>query len=242
MNNVFLQAAVTADLTRDDLPALKGIPLWRRMTALQKAVMAVLVKAVDQDAELFQNLIATEAPIYFTSAYGEVSAMLRVTQEIHADTLPISPKDFQHSVLNAAIAYLCMYQKSQQPGFAISGGFESQDLALHLAARRVASGLDNSALIIHAHEWSDSDPKNENAKAELLVVSPQREARSLYSLVSIDQFYDRPEAYERDASHYDEEGARGAIAWLLPDGKPELKRSLRNNFGLELRCEWQELA
>ena len=247
MNAVFLQAALSAELKQDDHPALKSIPLWRRMTALQKSVMAVLVKAVESDPILFENLKATGAPIYFTSAYGEVSAMLRVTQQIDANSLPISPKDFQHSVLNAAIAYLCIHQHSQQPGFALSGGYESQDLALHLASRRISAGLDSAAVIIHAHEWSDADPSTENAMAELLVLSALQDSRSRYSLQAIDQTYDRFESGwddEDDGSawaSYEEDLAQGSIAWLLKEGKPEPKRSLRNSFGLELRSAWQEL-
>ncbi|MBC7659160.1 MAG: beta-ketoacyl synthase chain length factor [Chitinophagaceae bacterium] len=242
MNNVFLQAGVSAELKLDDHPTLRLMPMWRRMTALQKSVMSVLVKAVTLDPALFEHLKHLDAPIYFTSAYGEVSAMLRVTQDIEANSLPISPKDFQHSVLNAAIAYLCMHQQSQQPGFALSGGYESQDLALHLAARRIAAGLDSAALIIHAHEWSDVDPKNENARAELLVLSAVKEERSRFSLQTVDQSYDRTESSDAEGSRYDEDQAEGSIAWLLKDGRPELKRCLRNSFGLELRSVWQEIT
>ncbi len=238
MSNVYLNAALSADLKGPLHPGLKSVPLLRRMTPLQKAVMSVLAKALERHGELLEQLKAVEAPIFFSSAYGEIGAMLRVTQSIAAESLPVSPKDFQHSVLNAAIAYLCMQEKSHQAGFAISGGFESPDLALHLAARRIASGLDTAALIIHAHE--DVTAGGEDAAAELLILSNDDNAETIASLGELDQRYDSfiIDLYEGDAAVYTEETFGGGIPWLLKDERPEAHRRVRNATGLELITRW----
>lgn len=228
MKTVYLRAAFDATL-ENPLPELQAIPLLRRMTPLQRSVMSLLMRALETQRSFFEE--AADAPIYFTSMYGELGAMLRVTQDLEANSLPVSPKDFQHSVLNASIAYLCMQQRSHQAGFAISGGYESPDLTLELAARRIAAGLDRAAFVIHAHEEADF----QNARAELLILSDSRED-SLYELSRLER--DFP-PFDPSPGMYIEGDQR--VPWLLTDGRPEPERRLRNARGEEFRCSWKEL-
>jgi len=240
MNNVFLLGAYATELKVDDQSEMKNIPLWRRMTPLQKAVMMCVHEAVKAQKKDFEKLAELEAPLYFASAYGELGAMLRVTQTIEANALPISPKDFQHSVLNAALSYAAIAQTFHQPGFAISGGFGSSDLTLHLAARRIAAGLDAGAVVLHGHEYGSHSPGQENARAELLILSGEPSADSSYSLNFIDQTYDEvPELMrEESVKVYGEDESGADIAWLLHGGAPERKRVLKTRQGLFISTHW----
>ncbi len=240
MNNVYLHAAIQSELLRDDFSALKSIPLWRRMTPLQKVVLSAMHKAMQTHKPLLERLSALEAPLYFTSAFGEVGAMLRVTQSLEENSLPISPKDFQHSVLNAALSYLAIEHKLHQAGFAISGGFASADVSLHLAARRIAAGLDAGAIVIHGHENGGS--AGDNARAELLIIAAEFGHGASHSMNFIDQSYDlfvQSPAPADDTKIYAE--TEGSIAWLLHEGKLDLKRSVKTRQGLTISTQWQEL-
>ncbi|RYZ57984.1 MAG: hypothetical protein EOP07_08320 [Proteobacteria bacterium] len=234
---VYLEAAIDADLA-EELPAkVKSIPLWRRMTPLQKAVMLGLVKLDEKFPELLQACKTSEAPIYMSSAYGEISPMLRVTESIAEQSLPVSPKDFQHSVLNAAIAYFCMQIATHQAGFAISGSFESPDMALQLAARRIDSGFDHGAIVIHAEELMSASA--ESARAEILVLGGEKSARSIAKLSRFDQsHHDFLQGQEPKAHDFDE-GSERRIAWLLDDGQIQEKRRLRNRDGDMFSSEWE---
>lgn len=230
MNAVYLHASFSASLKDPLHPGLRAVPLLRRMTPLQKSVMAALMLALDEHRSFFEA--DRDAPLYFTSMFGELGAMLRVTQEIEAESLPVSPKDFQHSVLNASLAYLCMQQKSHQPGFAISGGYESADLTLHLAAKRIEAGMDSAAVVIHAHEQTDF----ENATAELLILSNQREG-ACYELSVFDRGFP---PFDPNPGRFLEGDER--LPWLLDDGKPQADRRLRTARGEEFHFVWKELC
>lgn len=233
MRSVYLRQTAEADLSLD--LQLNKLPLWRRMTPLQKAVLSAYVRASQHNPKGFAALREAEAPIYFASAFGEVGAMLRLTDSIEENSLPVSPKDFQHSVLNAAIAYICMHQGSHQPGLAVSGGYASVDLALHLAARRIAGGLDEAAVVVHAHEWVESEDR---ARAELIVLSAQP-AHAVWQLHSIQQSRTDGETIALD---YDERAADREVPWFLTEGKASLSRRVATSHGTLYALEWRELG
>jgi hypothetical protein len=234
---VYLSATVEGNLTEKLPEGAKSIALWRRMTPLQKAVMLCLIKMQEQSPEILARFREAEAPIYLSSAYGEISPMLRVTENIEANSLPVSPKDFQHSVLNASIAYYCMQIASHQAGYAISGSYESADLALQLAARRIDAGLDASAVVIHAEETLLAG--GEAARAEILFLDSKRPTQALAQLRCLDQSHDDFTIGQEPGDYDFDESIERKTAWLLNQGKPSSKRRLRNRDGHILTTEWE---
>lgn len=234
---VYLQKTMQADLSEDLPSAVKSIALWRRMTPLQKAVMLCLLKLEEKAPGLLHSYRTSEAPIYMSSAYGEISPMLRVTESIRENSLPVSPKDFQHSVLNASIAYYCMQIATHQAGFAISGSFESPDLAMQLAARRIEAGFDSGAMVIYAEETMS--PSLESARAEVLFLASERSADSIARLLRLDQSHDDFSQGQEPLAHDFDEGLARSSAWLLTDGAIQPRRRLRSRDGQIFSSEWE---
>jgi hypothetical protein len=228
MRPVYLNASCEAKISLGHKAPLHALALWRRMTPLQKVSLEVFARACEENEALVPWLQSIEAPLFFTSAYGEVGAMLRLTEDIEAQALPVSPKDFQHSVLNASAAYIGIQHQWRQPAFAISGGYASADLSLHLAARRIAAGLDEGAVILHAHEIVD---ETDSAQAELLVLSPKP---GKYRLAR----YEQGRAFSGFVD-FDEIRSRNQIPWMLEKGSIRPSRVLRTRYGTELQTEWE---
>jgi hypothetical protein len=166
MTSVYLNAWASADDQSID-PSLHSIPLFRRMTPLQKAVLQSLCVLGQRWPGIVDALTLSEAPVYFTSAFGEITAMLGVTGAIQREEWPVSPKDFQHSVLNAALAYLAISQAWHQSAFALSSGYATSDCTVYLATHRIKSGLESSNLLIHGAEVAEGDTVI--ARAEVLI-------------------------------------------------------------------------
>lgn len=232
MKKVYLTYAAQSEINRDSKAS--NIALWRRMTALQKAVLSVYMQASESEPKLFLSLKESRAPIYFASAYGEAAAMYRITESIEDNSLPVSPKDFQHSVLNASIAYVSMQGAGHASGLAISGGFASADKALHLAARRISAGLDESIILLHGHEWVGPI---ESARAELLVLS----AKAAEAKFELEAFEESKGGIEIDPDH-DELRDAGQIPWILSENRPDLIRQVRNLYNSVFLSRWRELV
>lgn len=230
MRSVYLEAAVSEIWNASSTLRISS-PFLRRMTALQKAVVQSFA-ALEQDApEAMRRARAVEAPLYYSSAYGELSAMLQVTRAIVDHDLPVSPKEFQHSVQNAALAYLAMTHEIHHPCYALSGGFLSADTCLQLAQQRVRSGLDAMAFVIHAHEYLDSA----SAQAEILLLSNVHTHADLQldfcrfgTLADFE--YPYPEIFVESDSK--------TAPWILNQGRPAPARLCRTLSGESLVTQW----
>lgn len=206
------------------------------MTPLQKAALLAFSRLAVEQAAALAYARLSQAPLFFTSAYGELSPMLRITQSILEHDLPISPKDFQHSVLNAALAYLTMNQNWHQAGFAFSGGYLSADSTLHLASHRLKAGLDTAAIIIHAHEQHRRDGEGE-AEAEALILGVETPPHSAYCLQR-SEWLAEPRAPGEGTRVYRELHSPELIPWLIEDKGPVLERQLINRKGQALVTTW----
>ena len=97
--------------------------------------------------------------------------MLSLTKAILNSDLPVSPKDFQNSVLNAAPAYLSIFAKHHAPAYSFSGGFASADRGLHFAIECIESGVYDHVLLAHCFQMTTS--ASGPAYAELVLLSSQ---------------------------------------------------------------------
>ncbi len=242
MKNVYLNAWESVDLEQGIDPSLSALPLFRRMTPLQKSVLLAVWSLNQRWPGTLERLQEFAAPIYFTSAYGELGAMLRVTQTIHAQQWPVSPKDFQHSVLNAALAYLAMSHQWHQPAFAISGGFTAADSSLFLATQRIAGGTELCNVLVHAGETHRNSV--DGAQAEVLICSDQAWSPLSYRLAK--QSWTRrdkvgpPLPHTQAARIFREEASDLTVPWLLEDKAPILHRHIETQLGQVLVTEWQK--
>lgn len=233
MKSVYL-AAAASELWTPGSHLRVNSPYFRRMTALQKAVVQAFAALEAIAPEAMQKARAEEAPIFYSSAFGELSAMLHVTRSILDEDLPVSPKEFQHSVQNAALAYLSMTHNLHHPCYALSGGFLSADSCLRLAQDRIAYGLDSMAFVIHAHEYLQNETATE-AQAEILLLSASADA-ALYQLDfcrpgSLDDLTEgTPEIF----SEQDET----ISPWLLNQGQPAAARIVSADSGESLVTRW----
>ncbi|MCX6129646.1 MAG: beta-ketoacyl synthase chain length factor [Proteobacteria bacterium] len=234
MHQVFLNAWNSLDITVHDRELL-DFAFFRRMTILQKAVMKTFVQLSQKHPELLSRFRQQNGPIFYSSAYGELSPMIQVSEAILQRNLPISPKEFQHSVQNAALAYLAMSQNLHHPCYALAGGHLSGDNCLYLASQRLGVGLDTLSIIIHAHEYlADQEPAR--ARAEILVLSTEA-SRESYKLAecSLNSDTTVPEKtlviFEEDQPH--------TIPWLIGEQGPYLNRLVRSRGGESLVTRWQ---
>ncbi len=233
MNKVYLVAALSEEWTANSQLRLAS-PFFRRMTALQKAVVQAFAALDAMAPEAMQNARECKAPIYYSSGFGELSAMLQVTKAIADSDLPVSPKEFQHSVQNAALAYLSMTHGIRHPCYALSGGFLSADNCLQLAQMRLAHGLDSMSFVIHAHEYLDQATAD-RAQAEVLLLSTRSEG----ALRVLD--FCRPGALDDFVSTSPEiltEDDSRIPPWLLNQGFPAAARLVRSLSGESLVTQW----
>jgi signal transduction histidine kinase len=233
MNKVYLLAAVSEIWTPESQLRLAS-PFFRRMTALQKSVVQAFAALDAMAAEAMQKARARQAPIFYSSGYGELGAMLQVTRAIADSDLPVSPKEFQHSVQNAALAYLSMTHEIRHPCYALSGGFLSGDNCLQLAQLRMTHGLDSMSFVIHAHEYLD-DKRADRAQAEILLLSSES-AGAIRVLDfcrdgTLDDFTSiSPEIFTEADSRIP--------PWLLNQGYPAAARLVRSLSGESLVTQW----
>lgn len=115
--------------------------LGRRMTPLQRGTLFAGRCLFAKHQTIFEEFFADHRNvILFATAFGEVSANFSVIKDICENRLPVSPKDFQHSVYNAALGYLAIVEKVNLHMIAITSGYLSVDRALQLSALRLLSG------------------------------------------------------------------------------------------------------
>lgn len=223
MNPVYLWASQRTRLQTGLDASILSQPLFRRMTALQKAVVLCYTQLSEAFPEAHALVLQAQAPLFLCSTYGELGPMLRVTKSIVDHDLPISPKDFQHSVLNAALSYLTMSQDWHQPGYALSGGFAGPDSTVYMAAKRIALGLDRANVIVHAHE---NFANAVEAEAEVLILGHQPPPAGGFRLERIswtrrelaDTWAEAPFRFYSEAQH-DE-----YVPWLTEAEGPVTKR------------------
>jgi hypothetical protein len=234
MTRVVLLAAESRHWTPASV-ILKPSPFFRRMTALQKAAVQAFSALHLAHDSLVEKAKALKAPLFYSSAYGELSAMLQVTKAIYDHDLPVSPKEFQHSVQNAALAYLSMTQELRHPCFALAGGFLSGDNCLQLAAQRIEFGLDSMAFVIHAHEYLENQTAD-TAQAEVLLlgtedIAPFAPRLDFCRSGSFADFNEQsPEIFSEETSRIS--------PWLLNQGRPYAARLVRSHSGESLVTQW----
>jgi hypothetical protein len=233
---VFLEYCVRLRVGPETVVASRSV-YWRRMTALQKAI-EVVVSAMKADqptafAALWNNPLV---PVFFATAYGELTALFSLSGAILDRSLPVSPKDFQHSVQNASLAYLAMTEHLHNPMVSLSSGFLSADKAMFLVVRRLQAGLEPAALLIHGHEES-----KDCAEAECLVLSAQ--VRSFWPrshrLVDISLDTKEPNALDRPVQSIPEE--EGKVAWLVQGGAVRDRRQVTSRAKEGIYTQWQRL-
>jgi len=237
MNKVYLLAAVSEEWTAESQLRLAS-PFFRRMTALQKSVVQAFAALDALAPDAMRKARAHEAPIFYYSGFGELGHMLQVTRAIADHDLAVSPKEFQHSVQNAALAYLSMTHGIRHSCYALSGGFLSADNCLQLAHMRMTHGLDAMSFVIHAHEYLG--PKGaDRAQAEILLLANQNEnALQLLDFCrngTLDDFVSSsPEIFTEDDSRIP--------PWLLNQGHPFAARMVRSLSGESLVTRWLPIA
>lgn len=225
MKPVYLCAwkRIQLDASRD--AELLAQPLIRRMTPLQKAALICFHHLAQEFPEAREFAQAARAPLFLTSAFGEIGPMLRITQSILDHDLPVSPKDFQHSVLNASVSYLAISQNWHQAGYALSGGFAGPDSTLHLAAQRLRYELDEASIVMHVHEHY---AQKFEAEAELMILSRNRplsgfhlETSALMPAIALKDLPGGPlRSYKDGKQDY-------LVPWLIESEGPVLRRFVR---------------
>jgi hypothetical protein len=99
-------------------------PMVRRMTGLQKVVASVFCHIRAKDSAFWEQEIASERTrIYATSLFGELPVMELLTGQVVDQDFPLSPKNFQNSVLNAGAAYGSIMTGLQAGIICCSGDF-----------------------------------------------------------------------------------------------------------------------
>lgn len=238
MNAVYLTAWQSCSIAEPLPPSLLNLPLFRRMTPLQKSVLLAFARLLEAHPDLLAMSPEAPPPIYFTSTFGEIGSMLRVTQAIDLKQLPVSPKDFQHSVLNASLAYLSMAYQWHQSTFALSGGYAAADATLYLAAHRLAGGIDSSSFLVHAAEWEE-----DQAQAEILFLNARPGPGPSYALEQIEyqSMHAAQGSHEALPHHFNEAQETHQIPWLIEKGTPLLGRRLETRQGQLLITRWKAL-
>ncbi len=177
MNSVYAYPLLSVDW--QNLPAeLRNFSLFRRMTPLQKVSVGAFLLAHTKFPQLLAQAERRMPPVYFFSHLGEVSAMLSITQSILANEPP-SPKDFQHSVLNAALNYIFMQANILNPGFALTGDEQQFQWLLQMIIHDLQSQGPSTAMIICAEEPAEA----ELSRAKIMVLQSQRDEHCSWQIV-----------------------------------------------------------
>lgn len=125
-------------------------PLSRRMTPLQKALLEVAHRVEATCPNTFAELVRESGcPLYFGTAFGELSSNLAMLAALQRKELPLSPTAFQHSVHNCPVGYLSILMGLKNPMVTLCGGREVAHKALSLGVAHLRRGAD-----VHKHKRS----------------------------------------------------------------------------------------
>ena len=142
-------------------------PLVRRLTEVQKGVVDALYRFQHSHSRVWDYIFShDDIPIYYATQFGELDSSFRLSSQILDDDFPLSPKDFQNSVYNAALGCASIIFGFHNPYIALSDGFLSFERVLYLAFQTVNGGVQRSALVIHSDIYGAPDTR----RTELLVL------------------------------------------------------------------------
>lgn len=202
-------------------------PLQRRMSPLQKAVLGAYHQLLQNFSFLLNEAEFQQAPIYFTSCSGEQEALQSCNSLIEQKAWPLSPKDFQHSVLNASLAYLSMVYQLHQPSFAFYEGYLGTDHILKLCDLRLRHKLDSCLILVHGEEGSATA-----ARAEVLVIGQKSQAEGLKLVLS------KQEESPSDALIFDEASLPLSLPFFGSAEGLYRSRKTKNLSGETYSYEW----
>ena len=250
-SSVSLVATCSWDLKQQGENGACKFPLLRRMTPLQRAVLYAYlrIKETAQDPLVQRSLL--EAPLFFTSSYGEIGPMSTLSEAVLDNETRLSPKDFQSSVLNAAPAYLCIAEERHGPLFAFSGGTWGAQRCAALALQLLISGQEHTALVIHAHQ--DSAHEGSSARAEILLLARHNPQEKMGAWILDSFFLNQRKTSKSDSVFYPKISTRPDLReraqtqglsenpqWLLDDkGNPKLTNEVETEKGESFGFRWK---
>lgn len=129
-------------------PDVSFIPAMerRRLTALEKAALAVAHAALARLAEQEGAEAARALPVVFASRWGEIGTTLKLIRQMH-DEGEMSPAGFANSVHNAAPGHLSLLTQNHSPYTAVAAGGATREAGL-----LEASTIPGRVLFIFAEE------------------------------------------------------------------------------------------
>ena len=106
MTGVFLHSYLSTKYVDDAALPKIDHPLGRRMTPLQRSVLATC-RAIFEKSNVSLREFADDKSnvVFMTSAFGEISSNFSVIRDVAEERFPVSPTDFQHSIYNATLGY-----------------------------------------------------------------------------------------------------------------------------------------
>jgi len=224
-------------------PIESSHPMMRRMSVLQKVVSLALLSFKAKHEDFWREYILSDlCRIYYASVYGEIDIMSKLSRQIIEEDFPISPRDFQNSVHNAAPAYASMLTGFTRGMLVGSSGFLSADKTLYLASTRIQHGLEPMALLIHAHGVKQSSGVEE-AQAEMLLLGDESFSNEslpkLGAIANLELISEESElaGFAQCASVYQSE-EETPLAWLSASFNQRGLRISKNLSGFGVRSEW----
>ena len=168
---------------KDGEEPLAALPLARRLTPLQTAVLFALARWERAAPEMVRALLnEARVPIFTATHFGELDTLVALQRSLFQQALPVSPAGFQNSLPSAAGGYVAIVRKLTQGQIVFANGHLSLDLMLHWAHHKIRCGLTPAVVCINAAERMTNSPEH-RAEAEVIVLG--QEACSGWQLAAV---------------------------------------------------------
>lgn len=217
--------------------------MGKRLTGLQKAVILGLEKFSQNYPDNWQYFLEhPEIPVYYTSALGELNLLLSTAEDTLDLRFPLSPKNFQNSVGNAAIAYAHMIFELHHEYIASSQGFCSFDKLLYLLYNLISSDQLPNAMMVHGNGW-DYEGDELLGKCEVLFLGKENRnlTKPFGNLESVSIYNNdcMPRSCSIEPSVVIQEREVLNIPWLDMAHFSGGKRIVRDKFGETVESYWE---
>ena len=212
-------------------------PLVRRLTSLQLGVVDALLQFQLSRPDLWQEFCNDEnIQIFYSTKLGEIDTSISLTQQVLSKDYPLSPKDFQNSVYNAAIGAASVIFDFHNGYTACSDGFLSREKSILLAFNQIESRECTAALIIHSQAWSSSTAIHSETEVCYLAASQaiageaaEHRISAVQSLCEVD-FSSMPPLLVRETED--------SAGWLDWDQYAGVSRAAIDRTGEGVLIEW----
>lgn len=241
-DKIFLFGYAEASIKRGDSFKISH-PMGKRLTGLQKSTILGLETFSKNYPDNWQYFLKHhEIPVYYTSALGELNLLLSTAEDTLDYRFPISPKNFQNSVGNAAIAYAHIIFELHHEYIASSQGFCSFDKLLYLLYHLIASEQLPCALLVHGNGW-DHEDDDILGKCEVLFLGKENinltEPFGVLKSISIYGNDEVSTSNDIEPSVHIQELEVLNIPWLEMPNFSGGKRVVRDVFGETVESHWE---